>query len=90
MKRFHLDGQRVEVGLSGDDETDDVTLAGVSTHANVLDSRVDLQQALHLAQADVLPTLELHQVLLPVDYLQGPVSLDMEAGFKFTTLWDIN
>ena len=63
-----------------------VRLCRVSVDADVVDDGARLEDGLHLAQRHVLPELQLHQVLLPVDYLQGPVSLIMVSGFKFTTL----
>ena len=62
----HLQSDSIKVSLSRNDEADHVSFTGVSTDTNVLDGWVDLQKTLHLTKTDVLPALQLHQVLLPV------------------------
>ena len=90
----HLNGERVEEVLRGDEEADHVALAAVPAHAEVLHRGVGQEAALHLgnniyhkpisnsyhqldpaylAQADILPALQLHQILLAVDDLDGAV-----------------
>merc|ERR1719228_2955972 len=53
---------------SWNDHGNSVHPGRIGVDADVLHTLVKFQQGLHLAQADILPTLELHQVLLPVNY----------------------
>merc|ERR1719195_243278 len=73
VRYLQLQRNSVKVGLGRNDEANHVTLAGVPTDADVLDGGMGLQEALHFAKTDVLTALKLHEVLLPVDDLHGPV-----------------